>query len=209
MPNRKVTFPLPNPEDALRDELVRHLRQPGGDPSDLLELLALATESRPWERSSLPFAVFVTAPIDRGGIGWTIPNLRAFLRLTHRYEASNTDIYHRMQSMRRVIETLLISEIDQHGGNRREPVQGNNIILKTPQKGTSRQYTLARLQRDRPDLAQAVLSGEMSANAAAISAGFRKRSVSVYPDDAQRTIAMLLQHFDPETLKLIIEQISK
>ena len=41
--------------------------------------------------------------------------------------------------------------------------------------GTSKNYTLARLKRDRPDLAQRVVDGELSANAAAIEAGFRKR----------------------------------
>ena len=38
--------------------------------------------------------------------------------------------------------------------------------------GTSRAYVLARLDRDRPDLAQRVRNGELSANAAAIEAGF-------------------------------------
>jgi len=46
----------------------------------------------------------------------------------------------------------------------------DNIKLKGG--GTSRAYALARLDRDRPDLAQRVLSGELSANAAAIEAGF-------------------------------------
>ena len=46
----------------------------------------------------------------------------------------------------------------------------DNINLKGG--GTSRAYALARLDRDRPDLAQRVLSGELSANAAAIEAGF-------------------------------------
>ena len=36
-------------------------------------------------------------------------------------------------------------------------------------------YTLRRLKRDRPDLLKRVVSGELSANAAAVEAGFRKR----------------------------------
>ena len=36
-------------------------------------------------------------------------------------------------------------------------------------------YTLRRLKRDRPDLLERVVSGELSANAAAVEAGFRKR----------------------------------
>ncbi len=50
--------------------------------------------------------------------------------------------------------------------------RGNNITSKSD-RGTSETYTIARLKRDRPALAQKVISGEMSANAAAIEAGFR------------------------------------
>lgn len=40
--------------------------------------------------------------------------------------------------------------------------------------GNAATYALRRLKRDRPDLAEKVVAGEMSANAAAIEAGFRK-----------------------------------
>jgi hypothetical protein len=40
----------------------------------------------------------------------------------------------------------------------------DNII--SSEQGTSRFYTVARLKRDRPDLAQRVIDGELSANAA-------------------------------------------
>ena len=41
--------------------------------------------------------------------------------------------------------------------------------------GNSRAYTVSRLQRESPELFAKVASGEISANAAAIKAGFRKR----------------------------------
>jgi hypothetical protein len=41
--------------------------------------------------------------------------------------------------------------------------------------GNSKAYTLARLDRDRPELAERVRAGELSANAAAIEAGFRRK----------------------------------
>jgi hypothetical protein len=52
--------------------------------------------------------------------------------------------------------------------------------------GNLRSYTVARLKRDRPDLAERVIAGELSANAAAVEAGFRKglcgiRSVATPP----------------------------
>lgn len=42
------------------------------------------------------------------------------------------------------------------------------------ERGTGRDYTLARLDRDRPELAARVRAGDLSANAAATEAGFRK-----------------------------------
>lgn len=43
----------------------------------------------------------------------------------------------------------------------------------------SADYLLARLKRDRPDLAARVVAGEKSPNAAAIEAGFRPRQIKV------------------------------
>jgi hypothetical protein len=48
-----------------------------------------------------------------------------------------------------------------------------NVIVK-PQQGNSRAYTVDRLSREAPGLYQAVVRGELSANRAAIEAGFRK-----------------------------------
>jgi hypothetical protein len=45
--------------------------------------------------------------------------------------------------------------------------------------GNGAHYTMRRLLRDRPDLADKVKAGELSANAAAIEAGFRQRTVAV------------------------------
>jgi hypothetical protein len=47
-----------------------------------------------------------------------------------------------------------------------------------PKYGT-RAYWLARLDRDRPDLARLVRAGEISANMAAIKAGFRKQHLKI------------------------------
>ena len=72
----------------------------------------------------------------------------------------------------------------------------NDNIMETPQ-GTSRSYTLDRLERDHPELHQRVIAGELSANAAAITAGFRKPTITVAidPDSAARSI---LKHFSDE-----------
>jgi hypothetical protein len=43
-----------------------------------------------------------------------------------------------------------------------------------PERGTSKSYTLSRLKRERKDLFESVCKGELTANKAAIQAGFRK-----------------------------------
>jgi hypothetical protein len=59
------------------------------------------------------------------------------------------------------------------GGDRRSAdFQTDNVRLKY---GNSALYTLKRLKRERPDLFQQVLGGRLSANEAAIEAGFRKK----------------------------------
>jgi len=65
-----------------------------------------------------------------------------------------------------------------HGGDHRGQLDISSC-QPSRQGGTSREYTLARLKRDRPDLAELVIGGAMSANAAAIEAGFRRRDTPV------------------------------
>jgi hypothetical protein len=77
------------------------------------------------------------------------------------------------------ISLQVVKFLANHGGDRRSKkamVQRDIVTLKT-KRGNSREYVLARLWRDgRPDLMTKVESGEISANAAAIEAGFRKKS---------------------------------
>ena len=61
-------------------------------------------------------------------------------------------------------------------GQRGRPRKGEGKISNRRIKGgTNIAYTLARLDRDRPDLAERVRAGQLSANAAAIEAGWRGR----------------------------------
>jgi hypothetical protein len=54
------------------------------------------------------------------------------------------------------------------------PKTGYNVTSKERVTGNSRAYTLDRLSRESPGLYEAVCRGELSANRAAIEAGFRK-----------------------------------
>jgi hypothetical protein len=61
----------------------------------------------------------------------------------------------------------------QKSGHRTDLV--NNVNEVKPSKGNSRSYTVSRLQREAPELFAQVVAGTLSANAAAIQAGFRKK----------------------------------
>jgi hypothetical protein len=88
--------------------------------------------------------------------------------------------------------------LGRHGGDRganqharwgEEKYQvGNAKLAPSPSSGgMCATYTLARLRRDRPDLAAQVEAGELSAHAAAIEAGFRRKPTP--PDELRRAWA--------------------
>lgn len=55
-----------------------------------------------------------------------------------------------------------------------------DIVSNIPvDHGNSKAYTVSRLKRDRPDLFERVVAGELSANRAAIEAGFRRKPTTI------------------------------
>lgn len=72
--------------------------------------------------------------------------------------------------------------------------------------GTSRSHTLDRLAREAPELRQRVDAGELSANAAAIKAGFRPRTFTVRadPESAARTLKKQLTQEQVAQLKELL-----
>lgn len=68
-------------------------------------------------------------------------------------------------------------------GVSRRQVNGDNVTMTsdsdTKDRGNSRAYTLNRLRREAPELFDKVLNKELSANAAAIEAGFRKKQTPI------------------------------
>jgi hypothetical protein len=70
-------------------------------------------------------------------------------------------------------ETLVLFRRATVGKKHVHKADADNVSIK-PGHGNSRAYTLDRLERERPDLFAKVKAGVLSANAAAIAAGFRK-----------------------------------
>ena len=73
---------------------------------------------------------------------------------------------------------LLHDEVTDEPGH---PVPNHDNIMNRnkAEQGTSLGYTLDRLKRDHPDLFERVKAKEISANAAAIEAGFRKKPTAL------------------------------
>jgi hypothetical protein len=92
----------------------------------------------------------------RAGCGWDLDYVRQLLEKAGNERA--------LQAWRQEVTP---QRVNQHSAPH------DNIIRH--QQGTGKAYTLDRLKRDRPELFEQVCDGKLSANAAAIQAGFRKR----------------------------------
>jgi len=98
--------------------------------------------------------------------------------------------------------TMYREAMTQHGGDRKseEAIKRDNITIENDGRGTCKSYTLSRLERESPELFDSVCSGELSANAAAIKAGFRQKTVTVCATDVDRAVITLLKHYSREEL---------
>ena len=98
---------------------------------------------------------------------------------------------------------LLLSEVPalaKNGEIGRGRNSCNNITANS--RGNDSTYTLKRLKRDHPELANAVINGELSANAAAIQAGFRKPSITINPDPESAAAAIRRKFGDDFSVEL-------
>jgi hypothetical protein len=89
----------------------------------------------------------------------------------------------------------LADEVQVLGAN--QYTLGYSNRIPSPRGGTNSAYTVARLKRDRPDLHARVVAGELSANAAAIEAGFRPKTVTI-PLTVEGATRLMLKLSDDE-----------
>ncbi len=136
------------------------------------------------------FEDFVTTrPLD--GLGTTMDVLRA---LCQRYE-----------EVLILLDQVTRKALNENGGDRR----GENSIIhntETPkQQGTSREYTVARLERDgHQELAQRVLNREITAAAARRQVGWEFRRVAIRLDDLASAARTIRKHLDPNAIQELI-----
>jgi hypothetical protein len=92
----------------------------------------------------------------------------------------------------------------QHGGDRSK----NDNVKLAPPTGNAQETALRRLRKDAPELHAEVLAGRLSAHAAMLQAGFRRRTVSIPVDDAEATARTLRKHLSPEALADLTQLLS-
>lgn len=171
-------------------------RRDGLNPRAFLSALSRAIETRMWEHlpdGPVSFHEFVA----RAGL--TADALEAVLQIPAEHEDELPEEHERFEATRRHARELLT----QPGPRSGEVGRGRNRsdIIRPKQGGTARNETLSRLRRDRPDLAVRVDVGELSANAAAIEAGWRKPMRSIPIDSPDAAIEALLRVFSREQLQ--------
>lgn len=76
-----------------------------------------------------------------------------------------------------------------------------NIQGYSAPTGTTSTAAIRRLRKDRPDLLDSVLEGELSPHAAMVEAGFRPRKFQVYAEDVERTARLLVKHMTPDAIE--------
>lgn len=93
-----------------------------------------------------------------------------------------------------------------------DKTNSDNITIGNPlmrsassPRGTSVSSAVRRLHRERPDLLGRVESGELSAHAAMIEAGFRDKAITI-PADPRKAARRLARHFTREQFSELVDE---
>jgi hypothetical protein len=98
-----------------------------------------------------------------------------------------------------------------HGTNRYSSSrvgESPTLEIPAPPAGGTVEQAIRRLRKDRPDLLQDVIDGEMSPHAAMKEAGFRRRRVSVDVEDAERAARTLRSAMSSDVLGRLADILS-
>lgn len=158
------------PEQRRVHRVEHILRRDGGSPGSALEGLASIIEDETWRKvparldDPAPFKSFrafveTPAPI---GLGYSIRQLQALLKLQHPDEEKMAAVRVRMDGMREAIGRLL-----NEGIQAAAPVGANqhseeNVSRSPLSKPDTAHKVIARLKRDDPKLADQVVRGEIT-----------------------------------------------
>jgi hypothetical protein len=177
----------------LLNRLSASVRSDGASPRSFALLLRKAVEERAWEVEGFrSFHSYMTTPETSGGLDMAEDKLMDAARLA---------------DIESLVRQLLLEEIPaamMHGdgpgrGHTEKRLRGTKSFL--PESDTS-DRVVARLRRDDPELAERVVRGEVTANAAAQEKGWRKpRIVLTSPESVARA---LRRHMSADALARLV-----
>jgi hypothetical protein len=174
---------LPESLAQARRVLVRIINE------DLWRAFYWPNDLGPEIASFVSFEEFVTAPASSGGLAWSLEDLRDYAR----GDPKATDALDRVTQRRA-------------GGDRKSQAAKINVSIAHVDRPTtgSAQRALRVLREKAPELHAKVLAGDLSANAAMIEGGFRKKTVTltVEVESAART---LRKAFSKRQLKRLLK----
>jgi hypothetical protein len=201
---RRISTGLSEPE-RLHELLWQAIRAPGMNPENVYLLLRTVLDREypdgdDLEDQSKRFRKFLQEPHPKG-LGISPDQLLAVLhRFRHPHEDKDAETREWMGKLRERLARLL-------PGRAGRPHARTDSVLRYQSDTAER--IMRRLNRDRPDLARAVAEERLSANAAAIEAGFRRRKVSVPVDSPEAVTRTLRRHMSPEDLALVAKLITE
>lgn len=214
---REVSFPHLSEEQMRVLRAGEALHRDGASPAGALELLAAIVEDRTWERLTDAkgrsfkgrFRDFVEARPPYG-LGYDPDQLPKVLQLRHPHE-SVPKIAYRMAAMREQVKQLLLEEIPataEHGyGPGRGHTEKRGSATTSFVLGRGADYITARLKRDAPELAEQVIRGELTPNAAARQMGWRKPRIVVSTPEA--VAKALRKHMTPDQIQALVRLLSQ
>lgn len=190
----------PDPDDC-RIQLHSMTKDAGGDPSIILAELRNIVAARLWEDEGMTLREFLEAPLPKG-CGVSVERMEQFLKIGHKKQATDPNVAEWMSELRAVFKDEMTAPTTPHGTNRFMKGRPDNIRSINNEYGTSDDYLTARLKRDDPELAEKVIRGEVSAHAAAVQSGIRKKYHQV-AHDPDKFAAKILQVFSLEERRAI------
>lgn len=206
MRTRDVTSARRSPELEQVSSAFAALHRDGGSPRGALDLLYAIVHEGTWKRVETERGTChgtFTAFIEAGqpfGLGTNPNELRKLLKLQHPGEGV-AEIAERMAWLRGEVERLLGGDIPAapaHG----EVGKGRLRESATLSKRRDATAITARLKRDDPKLAERVVTGEVSPNAAARQMGWRRPRIVV--SSPERVAEALRRVMPPEDLARLV-----
>jgi hypothetical protein len=193
-------------EQRLVLQLTSSLRRDGWSPGGALKMLAAVIKQKAWDAVGFPdLHAMLVAPAPQG-VGMSDDEIGRLLGFRHPDEHASARRRREMDRVRFELQRAITPEATQNGGDRRSD-EFQRDIVPLNQRGNSRRDTLRRLRRDRPDLAERVDAGELSAHSAAIEAGFRKPTATVKVDTPANALRALTSRFTVDELRTALDEL--